>query len=168
MRYLLPCSCGRKLPIHASQAGERVLCTCGADVEVPTMREIAALEQDRSERVAARLAVRWGLRQRLFLAGAVLALAGVLLGAVCYYFRPVRLDVADYPPWMALNLWMVLERGIDRPPHPMETAFQQHLHDYRQWMGVAAALAVLGLLTMAGSLVADRVVAGRLKPGGGR
>lgn len=104
----------------------------------------------------------------MLLAGAALALAGVLLGAASYYFRPVRLDVADYPPWMALNLWMVLERGIDRPPHPMETAFQEQLHIYRQWMGVAAALAVLGVLTMAGSLVADRVVAGRRKPGRGR
>ncbi len=168
MKFLLPCSCGRKLPIHASQAGEHVLCVCGADLEVPTMREIAALEQDRSEPVVSRPATRWGLRQQILLAGVVLTLAGVVLGAASYYFRPVRADIADYPPWMALHVWMVLERGIDRPPHAMETAFQEQLHTYRQWMGVAAGLAVLGVLTMAGSAVAGRIVAGRRKAGRGR
>jgi len=156
------------MPIHASQAGERVRCTCGADLEVPTMREIASLEQERAGPVASRPAARWGIRQRVLLAGAVLTLAGVLLGAVRYYLRPVQMEVADYPPWMALNLWVVLQQGVDRPPHPLEIAFERQVRIYHQWMGVAAALVVLGLLTTASSLVVDRVVAGRSRPGGGR
>ncbi len=168
MKYLLPCSCGRKLAIHTSQAGEHVRCACGAEVEVPTMRDIAALEQDRSQPVVARPATRWGLRQRILVAGAAIALIGLLLGASSYYFRPVRLDIADYPPARTLNLWMALERGIDRPPHHMEAAFNEQLHTYHQWLGVAAALVVLGVLTMAGSFVVDRVLPARRKPRGDR
>ncbi len=166
MKYLLPCSCGRKLRIHTSQAGERIPCGCGADLEVPTMREIALLEQDRSEPVAPPPPRRWGIRQRLLLAGAALVLMGGFLGAASYFLRPVLAPVADYPPWMALDLWVVLQSGVDRPAHPAELGYEEALHIHRQWMGVAAALAVLGLLTMASSRLVGRVVVARPRPGG--
>jgi uncharacterized membrane protein HdeD (DUF308 family) len=50
----------------------------------------------------------------------------------------------------------------------METAFQELSHTYRQWMGIAVALVVLGVLTMASPAVATRVLAGRRKTGPGR
>ncbi len=43
MKYKLPCSCGKTIPIEVSQAGQTVRCSCGAHVEVPAMRLIRSL-----------------------------------------------------------------------------------------------------------------------------
>lgn len=43
-RYLLPCSCGRNLPVEMSQAGQHVVCKCGGLLEVPTLRSLRELE----------------------------------------------------------------------------------------------------------------------------
>ena len=43
-QFLLPCSCGAKLPVSKSQAGMSLQCTeCGVLVEVPTIRKLSAL-----------------------------------------------------------------------------------------------------------------------------
>ncbi len=42
--YLLPCTCGKKLVITKSQAGEEVTCDCGEKLQVPTLRGLADLE----------------------------------------------------------------------------------------------------------------------------
>jgi hypothetical protein len=59
--YLLPCSCGQKLTVSARQAGQSVTCSCGARLEVPTLRGLGGLEQAATPAVAAR---RWGDRHR--------------------------------------------------------------------------------------------------------
>ena len=43
--YLLPCSCGKSIPIDTSQAGQEVRCSCGQSQEVPTLRGIRQLLQ---------------------------------------------------------------------------------------------------------------------------
>ena len=43
MKYQLPCTCGRTIPVEVSQAGQTVRCSCGAGVEVPAMRLIRSL-----------------------------------------------------------------------------------------------------------------------------
>ena len=42
--YLLPCQCGKTVPVSVAQAGSQVQCGCGLPVEVPKMREIRALK----------------------------------------------------------------------------------------------------------------------------
>ncbi|MCY2983247.1 MAG: hypothetical protein NTY15_06360 [Planctomycetota bacterium] len=43
-QFLLPCSCGAKLPVSKSQAGMSLQCAeCGVSVEVPTIRKLSAL-----------------------------------------------------------------------------------------------------------------------------
>jgi hypothetical protein len=43
-QFLLPCSCGAKLPVSKSQAGMSLLCPeCGVSVEVPTIRKLSEL-----------------------------------------------------------------------------------------------------------------------------
>jgi hypothetical protein len=45
MKYRLPCErCGEKSVIDASLAGRQLVCGCGAALEVPSLREIRALE----------------------------------------------------------------------------------------------------------------------------
>src|SRR5678815_2344165 len=43
--YLLPCACGQQISVSAAQAGESLRCSCGAMVEVPTMRGLRELER---------------------------------------------------------------------------------------------------------------------------
>ena len=42
--YLLPCSCGKKITIQKSQAGQEVPCECGKTLQVPTLRGLSELE----------------------------------------------------------------------------------------------------------------------------
>jgi len=42
-RYLLPCECGNTTPVDMSQAGGSVLCGCGKQLEVPSLRAIREL-----------------------------------------------------------------------------------------------------------------------------
>ncbi|MBC7854435.1 MAG: hypothetical protein IAF94_13460 [Pirellulaceae bacterium] len=43
--YLLPCSCGKKVPVDAGQAGAKVACSCGQQLTVPTFRALRDLER---------------------------------------------------------------------------------------------------------------------------
>lgn len=43
--YLLPCSCGNKVPVDAGQAGAKVACSCGQQLTVPTFRALRDLER---------------------------------------------------------------------------------------------------------------------------
>jgi hypothetical protein len=79
-RYLVPCpSCGKQLPVSASQAGQSVACVCGASVEAPTLRRLRELPAAPDALPAVR---RWGARQGIVTAG--IAAAAVALGLAGY------------------------------------------------------------------------------------
>lgn len=42
-KYLLPCSCGKSVPVETSQAGSDVVCQCGETLKVPSMLKIKKL-----------------------------------------------------------------------------------------------------------------------------
>lgn len=42
-KYLLPCSCGKFVPIETAQAGSDVVCQCGQSLKVPSMLKIKKL-----------------------------------------------------------------------------------------------------------------------------
>lgn len=43
--YLLPCKCGNKISVFASQAGDTLQCAnCNSTLAIPTLRELAKLE----------------------------------------------------------------------------------------------------------------------------
>lgn len=44
-KYLLPCSCGKAVPITVAQAGSKVTCECGTALDVPKMRELCSLKR---------------------------------------------------------------------------------------------------------------------------
>lgn len=51
--YLLPCTCGRNVNINVRQAGGTITCTCGAQLDVPALRQMRDLEEaayDESQR----------------------------------------------------------------------------------------------------------------------
>jgi hypothetical protein len=82
MKYRLPCErCGEKLVIDVSQAGRQLVCQCGATQEIPSLREIRALEvvtdsSDKPRRAS------WNQgRGIVFAVGLVIAVLGLLLAA---------------------------------------------------------------------------------------
>jgi len=91
---LLPCSCGRKVPVRPSQAGQTVRCECGRELQVPTWREIAALELAQPESPAQRVSV-WGWPEALLLSGVATLVVVVLLFAYLLLTRPIQPTVAD-------------------------------------------------------------------------
>src|SRR5579871_4799314 len=120
-QYLLPCECGRKLPVSVSQAGDRIACECGAVVEAPTLRRLkqlepagAAVSASAPSTTAAPVAKRrsWTPSQGVaFLGLALVAISG--LGAVVLLAvkpqKPVDvvqpLDVASMSPATAWTKW---------------------------------------------------------------
>ena len=80
MPYLLPCpQCERKLSVDTSQAGEQLRCACGASVEVPSMRQIRALEPSDPDPGAERTS-RWDPRRGIvFAVGAVITFGGLVV-----------------------------------------------------------------------------------------
>lgn len=85
MKYLLPCSCGKSVPVEASQAGQRVRCSCGQMLDVPTMRLVRQLPPATRPAPGTRRPTRsWPLAQRLlFACGLAMFFGGGM--AVAYY-----------------------------------------------------------------------------------
>lgn len=46
MKYLLPCEqCGRQHEVDTGRAGEKLRCSCGRELEIPSLRGLRALER---------------------------------------------------------------------------------------------------------------------------
>jgi hypothetical protein len=147
--YLLPCGCGQQISVSAAQAGESLRCSCGATVEVPTMRELRELE-----RVEAKEPVRgdrWGDRQRLALG--LLIAAFVLWGGAGYLFAKIPPSLPPFDPNMpdplqqnstpaqAFDVFHEMQRGL----HATPPSFDQYAHERATLhVGIAITL-VLGL-----------------------
>src|SRR4051812_34483923 len=123
-QYLLPCACGQQISVSAAQAGESLRCSCGAIVEVPTMRGLRDLERlEPKEPVPGD---RWGDRQRLALGLLVAAL--VLWGAAGYLFAKIPASLPPFDPNMpdplsqnstaaqAFDVYHEMQRGLHATP----------------------------------------------------
>jgi hypothetical protein len=88
-QFLLPCSCGQKVRVGNAQAGGQVICACGKNVPVPTLRGLRQLEPAPAE-VIGKTALHWSPLHGAAFAGALLlATAGVALVALFYYSQLV-------------------------------------------------------------------------------
>jgi hypothetical protein len=71
-QYLLTCACGSNVAVEVGQAGGKVVCpTCGAALDVPTLRKlrhlpVAAIEKPQTSST-------WGARKGVATAGLILA-----------------------------------------------------------------------------------------------
>jgi hypothetical protein len=62
--YLLDCQCGQRLPVEIGQAGGRITCSCGKEVDVPTLRNLRHLPTAEVEDTQAkRASVPWNKRK---------------------------------------------------------------------------------------------------------
>ena len=117
MQYLLPCQCGQKLPVDASQAGLRVRCACGAEPQVPTLRGLAALERATATSSAATAPGSLGA-----------ATSGRLSG-------PVDLSRSPRPP--RSSLWLTFPKFPDFQFDPMD---RQAIEQYVNGLSVQESL----------------------------
>ncbi len=156
VKYLLPCSCGKRVPVDATQAGERIRCDCGAEMEVPTLMKLRTLEiAPASPQPRRRLAFVWGPKQALMLLGSIFFLVGVGWAFYCLASRPYFVD-DRLAPIDALALWEVLKTGVDSPPVRIE----QWVSASRDWAGnwaiVGWVAAAIGTAMFFGSFAIPR------------
>jgi hypothetical protein len=155
--YLLNCSCGQKVSVSKRQAGHSVRCSCGNELEVPTLRALAELE--RADAGASPAATRaWNDRQRLAF---VLAAGSLGIGLLAGYFA-VRLPPMPEPPQLieidehtptgdVLGVYEDLKRGLDVPQPTLTPAGQQFV---RRRALVMWGIGFLGVVAAAGAVAA--------------
>lgn len=149
-QYLLPCVCGQKLRVTATQAGEAVHCPCGASLTVPSLRDLSRLEL--APRTAAKRTRRqpsWSRRQAWILLGAIITAAALGLLAFLELTRPRLPDMEALSPIQVWAVWQDVRRGPDRNLGPAERQYLERLGIRRVWQTALQAAAAGGLLMMA-------------------
>ncbi len=93
MEHLLSCSCGRKIPVSRSQAGQEITCECGQLLQVPTLRGFAQLPLAESETLTAGSTDRrpWGGWRGTIMAVSVAVFA--LSAIPCAYYSYIRSQI---------------------------------------------------------------------------
>ena len=152
-QYLLSCHCGRQIAIAPRQAGETIECCCGAKLQVPTMREITALEPAPTESGSPLNGKDWGWRQQVRLLGVLLVFASIVIGAVLFLNRPVspfkvlppevlQRSAQKLTPLQTWNEWEAAKRGLDRR---IDQKHADAMVRFHIWLTANAVLALLGI-----------------------
>jgi hypothetical protein len=165
-KYLLSCGCGQRNVVGPPQAGETIVCQCGAALEVPAMLAMTALEPAPTDSMRAAADSVWGWRQQMLLLGVVLVSAAMALGVWLYVKRPPA-DIVDpeniqrtarrFPPALTWTVWQTMKQGLDRRVD-QDAVRNREIHG---WM--VAGAAILGLLGAA--LAVAGLSAGRSEEG---
>jgi hypothetical protein len=159
--YLLPCSCGQKTAVSTAQAGQAIRCACGAEMQVPTLRGLWALEVAEAAGGDKRGPV-WENRHRaafVFVLGSL-----VCLGVAAYLWAtlparptvPTAKEVSDTldnsPMAQALQTYSDMQQGLGQSlaAHPDAQTRRQ-----MTW-GIGAALAIAAALAGAAWAVLNR------------
>jgi len=146
-KYLLPCSCGQKIPVEKAQAGQTIRCLCGMTLDIPGMQALSRLEE--AETTPPQFASPWGARQRILLIGSVLTI--IAFGFLSYFYvlyRPERFDATKYCAMEAWTLWISLRAGIDQPPNQFDMAFMRALYVRKLYLGASVVFLGLALLVL--------------------
>jgi hypothetical protein len=159
-----PCSCGQKVRIASSQAGEQIACACGKTLSVPTLRAMKELAPA-PPIVADKQALTWSrLHGASFAAGLALATIGVALIAL-FFWRYVQIQAGglstdrsnDIVQWESstidkmtavqmLDAWSELvEQGLGEKQTPIWVAAKEQLQAYRYWIAVGACSLIGGI-----------------------
>ena len=160
-KYLLPCVCGQQTTVEPRQAGETVPCSCGKPLQIPTLREMTALEPAPPESIPERPRSTWGMKHGLRLIGIMLVLAALAGGAWLCMKRPVsQFDTLDpetiqqtyrqFSPLQTWDYWEYMKKGLDRRMD------QQYLRDvavHRVGQIAVGVTALLGIALIVASTI---------------
>lgn len=124
VQYLLPCECGNTTPIDTSQAGSSVPCSCGKQIDVPSLRAIRELTPASDD--VAPSNYQWNPAAGLvFVCGLVLALVGA--GMAFFMHLNVQTMVnLDSPPEADVAAW--IEEIDSMPPELLFDEWNAQLH----------------------------------------
>jgi hypothetical protein len=177
MRYLLPCECGRQIPIATSQAGETLSCECGRSPTAPKLRELRQLPAAPDSDAPPPSRGAWTRQQGVvFASGLILFLLGATIFGVTWFQRstlrtePPRIvpellaahlaEVDRNTPLQNLEIWQheILEEGLQREDDP-PFVVHRRVAIVLKWIGVAGGVAsALGLAMMAVALLSRPAV----------
>ena len=167
MTHLLPCtSCQQSIPVETSQAGRVVSCECGAEIAVPTLREIRRLPKGEEPQVASAAGGKaaWSSAQgSLFALGFVIA-AMAAGSAGYYYLAASRIEtsalssedklvgeqvIAEMEARDAYVVWKKLQIvGIGDQKKPEYVEQEEKKVRYQARSRIALVVLVVGVLTM--------------------
>ena len=158
VQYLLPCQCGRKIPVDTTKAGRTLKCECGAQLEVPTLGGLKKLEPV-TQAKRAHSAANWGPRQRVLLVGILICVTGLGIAGFFWHHRPLppphELRIEQIPQYVqslslmqTIKLWEALERGLPEELGREDQAYQKARQAYIRRTGVALFIAAGGVLVM--------------------
>jgi len=168
-KYLLPCSCGKNIPVDVGQAGQMVTCACGAAIEVPTMLQLRKLRRVPVESTGQKPRSRWGPRQQMISIGGLLVVGSIVWVCLLWHNWPqpqsASLDVdvlaAEYDEAPAAEVWRHWRRVSQPLPEQLdETYFAARRAQWR-WVGLASILGVIGIGLIAGSFWMLKPAAGK-------
>lgn len=167
-QYLLPCpACQEKLPVETRQAGTSVRCSCGAQLQVPALRQLHSLQRVETE-AEQKPPREWGPRQGLMLLGLTVLVAAGSAAGYCAAIRPVdeRLGLEELirshhqaidkmpidATWRVWKLEM-LGIGLNDLPTEYDRYYERRSRELNHWTitalvgaGFGAALILAGLL----------------------
>ncbi len=163
--YLLPCPCGRKIPVQLPQAGEIVTCACGGSLEVPSLLGLKALERSDVPAESKTPKTAWGTGHRLIFSGAIIILFAIGMGAWLFWFPPIdpyanftpdqmRQAVETLTPAKTWLFWQMLEsKGLDRRKRGPEIEFADNQAKHQFKWGLLALVAGTGLAVVAAGII---------------
>jgi len=163
--YLLPCPCGRKIPVQPRQAGEIVTCECGTSLEVPTLLGLKTLERAEVPVEPKTAKPDWSAGHSLILLGAVIIFASIVLGGWLFWARPtdpyanfnpdqMRKLAENLTPLGSWRLWQRLESGgLEHRKLGVEIAFADQQAQHRIYWSLLAIIAGTGLTLVATGII---------------
>src|SRR5262249_51915319 len=155
--YLLPCSCGQKVRVANSQAGGQVLCVCGKNLSVPTLRGLKALEMAPDEQIGRSVSGWNRVQGAIFASGLFLAAIGATLIAI-YLLRYAQLrqsglaqdrssdftkamtaQIDTLTPVQALEMWTteIKDEGLGEAHPPFWITAKVQISLYFWWIKLA-------------------------------
>jgi hypothetical protein len=165
VKYVLPCPCGVQTNVEPRQAGQIILCSCGAPLQVPTLLDMTALEPASVDLAPESAPEVWGSGDRLRLIGAMLVLAALIGGLWLYFARPIsrfnlidpeqiRQNAQKLPASQTWALWQQMKQGLDRRT---DEQYAEAVLRFRLWQAVIAGATLVGVaLIAAGAAMAKR------------
>ena len=153
-RYLLPCRCGQHVVVEPRQAGQTIVCGCGASLQVPTLLDMTVLDPAPPEPAEPASGPVWGFRDGMRLVGIVLVLTAIVF--LLLLKRPVsrfetidpeqiRMTAERLSPVRTWEIWETMQQGLDRRTDEQHMADVQKFH-LRQVIWACVALVGLGLI----------------------
>jgi hypothetical protein len=161
VQYLMPCQCGHKNRVTAAQAGGQVVCVCGKNVAVPTLRGLRSLDVAPPEAATSTKAGWSRGHGAAFATGLLLAGIGIAVCAI-YLVQYARIagwsvdrtddivraeasQIDKLTPVQMLREWTaIVEEGLGEKGKPIWVAAKEQLGTYKLRMQIGLGAIVIG------------------------